>query len=413
MNTQRPVFIHSQFRTGSTYLWSKFRQDRGNCCYYEPFHQDLVKLGPQRPHLWSHDRMTTRAMRHPDLDKNYLAEYEPLLSPEQAGVPFFKKSFSFDDFCNNGPNPEQKQYIDFLIAQTGSRRPVFKFTRSSLRIRWFAENYPEALHIYLVRNPRDQFQSYVMMDEENKEQIFLVMDLIAASINKQQPLFCCLAAHLPLLEYHADSFDTELEVYRRLLNYYSLEQRFFIFSVIWFQALVENALHAGLIININLLQESPAYRDAISRRLAEQGAGDSDFSDCRISTCRQSFPVGIAADSVAARALGIVLQQCAPGERKQWMALLGEECLAALGLTAAAMPDSAYQEGQGPAQSKEKPLPCDSLYTFLIDALVKGTLHRQEIKAQLDCLLQSRSYRLGRMLSAPFAALRKLLQWRT
>ena len=76
MNTQRPVFIHSQFRTGSTWLWNKFRQDARNCCYYEPFHQDLVKLEPRRPYLWSHDQETTRALRHPDLDKNYLAEYE-------------------------------------------------------------------------------------------------------------------------------------------------------------------------------------------------------------------------------------------------------------------------------------------------------------------------------------------------
>ena len=417
MNTQRPVFIHSQFRTGSTYLWNKFRQDEGNCCYYEPFHQDLLKIEKARPYLWSHNQSTTRAMRHPDLDKNYLAEYEPLLIPEQAGVPFFKKSFSFDDFCNNGPNTEQKQYIDFLIAQAGSRRPVFKFTRSSLRIQWFTGNYPDALHIYLVRNPRDQFQSYLMMDEENKEQIFLVMDLIAASVNRQQPPFCYLAAQLPLLEYHADAFDTERAVYSRLLNYYSLEQRFLIFSVIWFQALVENVLRAGLIININQLQDSPSYRDAISRRLAEQGAGAPDFSDCRISTHPHQFPAGIAADSVAARALGMVLQQYAPGERKQWMTMLGEECLTALGLTDAALPDGAYQEVQGLEHNKTIPLSSERLVSFLAEELVKDALLLQEQRqllqeknTALQRLLRSRSYRMGQALCAPAVFLRRLLR---
>lgn len=412
MNTQRPIFIHSQFRTGSTYLWNKFRQDRENCCYYEPFHQDLVKLEPRRPHLWSHDQATTRSMRHPDLDKNYLAEYEQLLTAGQTGVPFFKKSFSFDDFCNNGSNPEQKQYLDFLIARAGSKRPVFKFTRSSLRIRWFTMNYPDALHIYLVRNPRDQFQSYLLMDRENEEHIFLVMDLIAAGVNKQQPPFCYLAAKVPLLEYHADSFDMEHAVYSRLLNCYSPEQRYFIFSVIWFQALLVNARHAGLVININLLQDSAAYRGTVSRKISEQGAGAPDFSDCRISTYGQSFPAGIAADSVTARALGMVLRQYAPGEGIRTMALLGEECLAALSLTDIPIPDDLYQEGSNPEQGREQPLPCDLLHVFLIDELVKETLRLQDTQIQLDSLLQSRSYRFGRMLGAPFAALRKVLRKR-
>jgi hypothetical protein len=409
MNKQRPVFIHAQFRTGSTYLWNKFRQNEENWCYYEPFHQDLIKIEKSRPYLWRHDQANTRSIRHPDLSRNYLAEYEQLLRPGQAAVPFFKKSFSFDEFCNNSSNPEQKQYLDFLIAQAGSKRPVFKFTRSSLRVRWFTENYPDAVHIYLVRNPRDQFQSYLLMDQENKAHIFLVMDIIAASVNKQHPPFCYLAAQLPLLEYHADAFDKERAVYSRLLNFYSPEQRFFIFSVIWFQALLENALHAGLIMNINQLQDSAAYRDRVSRRLVELGINAPDFSDCRISTYGQSFPPGIAADSVAARALGMVLRQFAPGERRQWMTVLGEECLAALGLTDISIPDDLYQEGSDTDQGREHPLPSDSLHAFLIDELVRSTLRLQDAQLRLDSLLQSRSYRIGRVLGAPFAALRKVL----
>ena len=38
-----PLFIHAWFRSGSTYIWSKLRNDEKLICYYEPFHEVLAE----------------------------------------------------------------------------------------------------------------------------------------------------------------------------------------------------------------------------------------------------------------------------------------------------------------------------------------------------------------------------------
>ena len=110
-----PIFIHSLFRTGSTYVWNKFRQNKHYYCY----------------------STATARVRHPRITKNHLAEYEKLLQPNHRGIPFFKKSFSFDDYCNNDPNPDLKRYIDYLIsgAAAEGKTPVLQFNRTAFRIK--------------------------------------------------------------------------------------------------------------------------------------------------------------------------------------------------------------------------------------------------------------------------------------
>ena len=41
-----PVFIHSSFRTSSTWIWSKIRQLAITTAYYEVFHEDLQSFTP-------------------------------------------------------------------------------------------------------------------------------------------------------------------------------------------------------------------------------------------------------------------------------------------------------------------------------------------------------------------------------
>ncbi len=51
------VFIHSPFRSGSTWLFSRFRVSEDNYCFYEAFHEKLSEITPQdaindRPDAW-------------------------------------------------------------------------------------------------------------------------------------------------------------------------------------------------------------------------------------------------------------------------------------------------------------------------------------------------------------------------
>ncbi len=286
----RPVFIHALFRTGSTYIWNKFRQLPGYVCYYEPFHQLLGGVTVDNVQ----DVLTRnfKAAGHPELDRHYLYEYEPLLRPGEPGVPFFRKELSFDWFCRVGDaaGPDQKRYIDFLIQACGSRVPLFQFNRTALRSAWFKSAYPHSLNIYLHRDPRDQWQSYAALQSRTGFDVFFIMDVIALSKNRDDKRIRPLWEALPLLSYHSDDYAGEESFYRVLSQAYGEQEKYFIFYYLWLLALLENAAHADMLWDINALAADPDYRAGVQRWLQARKAGSLEFSDCHI-TRYSAFPL--------------------------------------------------------------------------------------------------------------------------
>jgi hypothetical protein len=302
----RPVFIHALFRTGSTYIWNKFRQLPGHVCYYEPFHQLLV--GVTRDNVQDALTRNFKAAGHPELDRHYLYEYEALLQPETPGVPFFMKELSFDWFCqaSGEAHPGQKKYIDFLIRACGSRVPLFQFNRTALRSAWFQSAYPRSLNIYLYRDPRDQWQSYAALQSRTGFDVFFIMDVMALSKNRDNPRIRPLREALPLLAYHAADHAEEESFYRVLSQAYGEKEKYFIFYYLWLLALIENAAHADALWDINALADDPAYRAKVQRWLEARKAGSLDFSDCHI-TRYSCFPLPAAAmQEIEARVQGLI-----------------------------------------------------------------------------------------------------------
>ena len=206
-----PVFIHSLFRTGSTYVWLKFRKINEYYCYYEPFHQVLPRLTVEISNIYDEEN-SRLFMRHPPLDKRYFFEYEKFLSEGARGVPYFKKSFIADEFCYVGDGQGLKRYIDFLISGAGNKIPVFQFNRSALRVKWFKEQYPESFNLYILRNPRDNWASCMSFLREGNS-FFVTMDLLLSSINLKDYHFNKLSKIVPLFEYHDKDFKKELNCY--------------------------------------------------------------------------------------------------------------------------------------------------------------------------------------------------------
>ncbi len=302
----RPVFIHALFRTGSTYIWNKFRQLPGHVCYYEPFHQLLV--GVTRDNVQDALTRNFKAAGHPELDRHYLYEYEALLQPETPGVPFFMKELSFDWFCqaNGEAHPGQKKYVDFLIRACGSRVPLFQFNRTALRSAWFQSAYPRSFNIYLYRDPRDQWQSYAALQSRTGFDVFFIMDVMALSKNRDNPRIRPLQEALPLLAYHAADHAEEESFYRVLSQAYGEKEKYFIFYYLWLLALIENAAHADALWDINALADDPAYRAKVQRWLEARKAGSLDFSDCHI-TRYSCFPLPAAAmQEIEARVQGLI-----------------------------------------------------------------------------------------------------------
>jgi hypothetical protein len=276
---EKAIFIHSLFRTGSTYVWNTFRKNARYCCYYEPLHQDFVYLSAKRPDLWEFGKHVTGQMRFPALDKSLTHEYHPLLQPDKKRLPLFRKSFSFDEFCRISGNRNLKIYIDSLLENAGSRIPVFQFNRTALRIRWFKQNYPDAVHLYLVRHPHDQFQSYISMMQEHNLDIFFVMDSLIAGKSQEFGMFKRLGARIPLVRYRDRFFANEYLIYRIISRCYSYWERYFIFYFLWFYALYENVSQADLVINMDLLSQDQDYRRKVSRYLRRKGGHEIDFKD--------------------------------------------------------------------------------------------------------------------------------------
>lgn len=61
----RPIFLHCVWRSGSIYLWSRFRQADSTHCFYEPLHHGLAKLTAAR--IARADPTVVQANRHPAL----------------------------------------------------------------------------------------------------------------------------------------------------------------------------------------------------------------------------------------------------------------------------------------------------------------------------------------------------------
>ena len=244
-NENRPVFIHAMFRTGSTYLWDKFRKDKRFHCYYEPLHEDLAVLAKDNIDIWGYRE--SRSMRHPELNIPYHAEYEHLLNGSDPGVPYFKKAFSYDQFCRTRADRAMKRYIDLLICSCGKKIPVLQFNRTSCRIKWFKESYPDSINLYLFRDPRDQWQSFLEI-KKIFANIFPALTLLTASKNKEHEKFKHIKEYVPLCKYTEDTFARENIFYHTIAEAYNDEELYFIFYYIWLVSLLDSIKHSDYIV---------------------------------------------------------------------------------------------------------------------------------------------------------------------
>jgi hypothetical protein len=280
--TGNPIFIHSLFRTGSTYIWNKFRQNKNYYCYYEPFHPSMIKIN--RNSIKNALTLDYKSVHHPRIEKYYLMEYKNFLKGGKIGVPFFKKSFAFDEFCNLDENPDLKHYIDFLIQGAGSKIALCQFNRTAFRVKWFQQYYPNSFNIYLIRSPRDQWQSYVELYKRTRYIPFFALDLLIVSKNLDRDSFLSISKHLPFFEFNADNLDWEIIFYKTIVDSYSMEEQYFVFYYLWFKAFVENVLHSDLCININLLCQDSLYKRKIIDCFLAKGWPGINFQDSQITT---------------------------------------------------------------------------------------------------------------------------------
>jgi adenylyl-sulfate kinase len=271
-HTQPPIFVHAMWRTSSTYVWKKFREQPQYRAYYEPLHELLAKPREQVLSI-GHERRSAD-LRHPPIDRSYFAEF-----PFGAGarVPFFEKALSYERYClqENDKDEPLRRYIGNLIAFAGRRkqRPVLQFNRSLLRCGWLTRNF-SPVNILVLRDPASVWKSMLSFTDG----AFLCVFCIVLGQNKlKTPL-----NHLPdwlglpcrvgptIVDDYAAYAPIAAEVARRMYP------SFFDF---YLASTLHCARYADCILDIDELSSSLAARTAAAKRLRQFGI-EMDFSDC-------------------------------------------------------------------------------------------------------------------------------------
>lgn len=269
-NSARPIFLHGQFRCGSTFLFNRFRSSDQFYTYYEPLHHDLVRIRRNKIDLWGFDSKTTGKVNHPELAKPHFYEYRECFSTEGGSLPFFDKGYSYDQFYQVSDDRFDSYIENLLQSVPAGRRPVLQFNRTSLRIDWFAKNRSAGLNVALIRNPRDQFDSYVSTGNN----VFLIMNLIIISRSSPVNPFARLTRELFLSEYKSKAINREIRHYSKIVKSIPLAVHYRIFLSIWIEAYKHSSLYADLIINMNRISSDIGYRNDIENKIGFKGLFD-------------------------------------------------------------------------------------------------------------------------------------------
>lgn len=260
-----PIFIHSMWRTGGTYLWSKFRSD---CCYrayYEPFHEALLSMADPKTSTETQVLASTPFVRHPSLNAPYFVEY-PFRS--EGGVEFFDRSFPYARYCLDEQSSHEclQRYLTHLMAFANDKQqvPVFKFTRSLLRSRWLAARY-RSRNLLVLRKPLDVWRSF---RDQGMYYMTAVCQII--SVNYAHPLLAQLVSAYDIPHGDEIMVGNEWRVCREYavnnwLDLYGIFYQFYLITCIY------NLELADCVVDMNTLSECTQGRDRTARRLADLG----------------------------------------------------------------------------------------------------------------------------------------------
>jgi SAM-dependent methyltransferase len=318
----RPIFIHAIWRTGSTYIWKKFREQSRYRSYFEPLNELLLK--PQREIESLQPSSITVRNRHPHIDRFYYAEF-PFMT--RGGVEFFEKHLPYERYClhESGADEPLKRYVNHLIslAQENGQVPVLQFNRSLLRVGWLNRNFAP-LNILLLRQPMDIWQSYLSFDG-----LYFptVVSLILGQNHYKHPL-------REITEFQAvpfyvnDSFENEFEYYYQFTQR-SLEALYPLFYSFYTLTCAYAARYADCIIDMNEVSANAQVRDALTQRLYDLGI-EISLSDCKLPRYTALTPADqewLAYESVGRKLLRASVPPSLllpPGKMKEHELLLGD-----------------------------------------------------------------------------------------
>ena len=273
--------MHAWWRAATTWFWAKLRAKPGLRCYYEPLHERLGVLTAQALRADRVDPERFRRAGHPRLERPYFAEYLELL--EARGSAGLDPALSYERYLlkRDEADPALERYLRGLIehAQRAGERPVLCFVRSPLRSVWMRQRFG-GLHIAQIRNPRDQWASFLQQGGARGSSYFIAgMLLIARHLRQRYPR---MLSHLARMPGRRPGAFPEVTVSTRGMRMtgpgIGRGREYAVFMLLWAASALQSLSAADLVIDADLLSQDPAARARVAAQLAAQGL-DADLSD--------------------------------------------------------------------------------------------------------------------------------------
>lgn len=265
------TFVHSLFRSGSTYVYNALKRTGKFHIYHEPMHEVIASLSDSWDDMAAKKERMKSLLRHDFLDGGYFDEFSELL-PDIKHV--FDPKFSFDYyFLYAGDEaPDMKAYID-LLMNGASMPPILQCTRTSGRINWLKHNY-KSNHIFLLRNPWDQWYSYKV-----DHYIANTPRVVYSQSNTPSPLKAVFEASgaRPLI-----GGNTQEKVAYSFEHPLTPEQDYFLFFGLWLHSFVCGQQDCDVFIDMNELSASAEYRAQCLSNLDKIGIQSVDFTDAKL-----------------------------------------------------------------------------------------------------------------------------------
>jgi hypothetical protein len=259
-----PLFVHSSWRTSSTWLWAKLRRAPTTFAYGEIFHERLERLTIDQLRESDFSRWNSN---HPE-SAPYFLEFAQLIERDGA-MRGYDRSMAFERFIPEDGlagslSAAERAYIEGLIEHAYSRRkiPVLTDTRTLGRFAALAEAFP-GRHVLLVRNAFHQWGSYAEQWAQGNN-YFLDMLCKTVEASRRDPFVRLLS----------DWFVDE----DRSPNSAATFQLFLLFHLYLYAHAFDSA---DLVVDVNEIATLPEHRVVVEERLSEWVLSPVDLSDAR------------------------------------------------------------------------------------------------------------------------------------
>lgn len=271
-DVRTPIFVHSLFRAGSTYIFHAFRRaDSGQFwCYQELLHEDLPRLAAAGAlRVGGEDDEAIDALRHPRLVRGHNYEYHVA----QSYIPrLFRKSFPYDDFFlpARGASDALLEYLA-VLGRAAHGRAVFQMCRSIGRVAFLKQNMG-GIHILLLRNPRDQWWSYQIAP------YFGTTSLLIANARNTPGFVRETAISMGFCDHHKSRLEKEMRHFERMSL--PAAMRYELFFSLWCYQILESRHHTDLVMDMDRLTTDAVYRKSGEGRLQALGIVGVTLGDC-------------------------------------------------------------------------------------------------------------------------------------